>query len=134
MKWEEKLSDKLRNRQKRDRTTENFLKIQHEIIRPTFEKIKKILYEYNINSFLDLNDSSLSIEAVDRDFLLMKIDFQLTGNDELFVEITYFDLNSKGKNKVKETDESVVLLSQITEDYIGDLFVTSFEKTTFFDN
>ena len=131
--WENRLSEKLKNRQKRDRTSETFLKVQNEIIRPTLEKIKSMLYEYHINSSLGLNDSSLSVEAIDSSFILLRLEFEVKGNDEIIARTTYFDLNPIGRNEIKNSEDNLILLSEITDKLIGELFVNSFEKTKFFD-
>lgn len=132
--WEIRLKEKLKNRQMRNRTLENFLVVQNEIIRPTFEKIKKLLYEYYINSNLGLNDSSFVVEATDSSFLLMKLEFEVMGDNEILVRTSFFSLDPRGENGIINIDEKTIFLNEITSDSIGDIFASGFEKTKFFSN
>lgn len=131
--WEYRLSEKLINTPKRDRTIEHFSEVRSEIIRPTFEKIKTMLYEYYINCSLGSNDASLTVEAINSRILLLTLEFKVLGHNEIIAKTTYFDTFPLGKNAIIKVEDKIILLDEITEKLVSDIFVDAFEKTTFFD-
>jgi hypothetical protein len=121
--WEKKLREILGDFGKQDRTSEDFRKVDSEIIRPTFEKIKSVLHEYcGIDGELGLSYLTITISGS----LFCKLEFEPKMNNEITVRTIYFDLLSNNK-EVKKSEEKTILLNEITEEWVGHLFVKTIE-------
>lgn len=122
MNWKENLNELLSNRKVgTSNRIEIFLKVQNEIILPTFKEIDKLLSEHQLICSIDYSNCSLKLYG----FTMS------TALEDDNIKVTFSYLNPIEPEELGEYKESKFLsipLLEVTNEVVGELFYNEFKK------